>query len=97
MLRRVDKDISTGQVAVGTAHDRNIVIGAEVNLGARLQQAAAPGEILAGDSTAQLTRAAVEYGEARTIDAKGFDDPVTAWPVEGVRGRIVDRPDLSRR
>ena len=47
--------VRTGQVAVGTAYDRNIVIGAEVNLGARLQQAAAPGEVLAGDSTVQLT------------------------------------------
>ena len=48
--------VRTGQVAVGTALDRNIVIGAEVNLGARLQQAAAPGEVLAGDSTVQLAR-----------------------------------------
>ena len=87
--------IRTGQVAVGTAYDRNIVIGAEVNLGARLQQAAAPGEILAGESTVQLTRAWVAYGEARTIEAKGFDDPVTAWPVEAVRGRVVDRRRIA--
>ena len=92
---RVRIGVRTGQVAVGTAHDRNIVIGAEVNLGARLQQAAAPGEILAGDSTAQLTGESVAYGTVRTIEAKGFDDPVKAWPVEGVRGRIVDRSRIA--
>src|SRR6185436_13889972 len=54
--------VRTGQVAVGTAQDRNIVIGAEVNLGARLQQAAAPGEILVGESTRRLTRDSVAFG-----------------------------------
>ena len=52
---RVRVGVNTGQVAVGTATDRNLVIGAEVNVGARLQQAAAPGEILAGDTTHLLT------------------------------------------
>ena len=40
--------VNTGRVAVGTATDRTIVIGAEVNIGARLQQAAEPGEVLVG-------------------------------------------------
>jgi class 3 adenylate cyclase/tetratricopeptide (TPR) repeat protein len=88
--------VRTGQVAVGTAHDRNIVIGAEVNLGARLQQAAAPGEILAGDSTMRLSQGAVLFGELREITAKGFDEPIIAWPVEGLRGPIVaDRRRIS--
>jgi class 3 adenylate cyclase len=86
--------IRTGQVAVGTAQDRNIVIGAEVNLGARLQQAAAPGEILAGDTTMQLARASVRFGEPRTIEAKGFDRAITAWPVEGI-ARTVDRRHIG--
>lgn len=92
---RVRIGVRTGQVAVGTTHDRNIVIGAEVNLGARLQQAATPGEILAGDSTVQLTRESVTFGEPRTVEAKGFEHPVTAWPVEGVRGRVVDRSRIA--
>jgi len=88
--------VRTGQVAIGTAHDRNIVIGAEVNLGARLQQAASPGEILVGDSTEELTRGSVSFGEPRQIDAKGFDEPVTAWPVEGLRGPVIaDRRRIS--
>jgi class 3 adenylate cyclase/tetratricopeptide (TPR) repeat protein len=88
--------VRTGQVAIGTAHDRNIVIGAEVNLGARLQQAASPGEILVGDSTEQLSRTSVSFGEPRAIDAKGFGGQVTAWPVVGLRGPIVaDRRHIS--
>jgi tetratricopeptide (TPR) repeat protein len=87
--------VRTGQVAVGTAEDRTIVIGAEVNLGARLQQAAAPGEILAGSSTMHLARDAVDFGESRTIEAKGFERAITAWPVLGLRQRIVDRRRIS--
>jgi len=80
---RVRIGVRTGQVAVGTAQDRNIVIGAEVNLGARLQQAAAPGEILVGDTTMQLARDGVAFGEPRTIEAKGFEGAVTAWRSRG--------------
>ena len=92
---RVRIGVRTGQVAVGTAQDRNIVIGAEVNLGARLQQAAAPGEILVGDTTVQLTRDAVGFGEPRTIEAKGFEGAVRAWPVDGLVARPVDRRHIT--
>ena len=63
--------INTGQVALGTAADRGIVIGAEVNIGARLQQAAEPGEVLVGPTTHQLVKDAVEFGEMRLIRPKG--------------------------
>jgi class 3 adenylate cyclase/tetratricopeptide (TPR) repeat protein len=92
---RVRIGVRTGQVAVGTALDRSIVIGAEVNLGARIQQAAAPGEILVGESTLQLSREAVAFGEARRIEAKGFGDTVTVWPVEGLRAGSVDRSRIT--
>jgi class 3 adenylate cyclase/tetratricopeptide (TPR) repeat protein len=85
LAMRVHVGLNTGAVAVGTASDRNIVIGAEVNIGARLQQAAAPDEILAGDVTQELAAWAVDFGEPRKIAAKGFDDAITAWPVIGLR------------
>ncbi len=78
--------VNTGQVAIGTATDRNLVIGAEVNIGARLQQAATPGEILAGRTTHQLTAEGVEYGELRMVPAKGFDGDIEAWPVVRMTG-----------
>ena len=73
--------INTGLVAVGTAADRGIVIGGEVNIGARLQQAAGPGEVLVGPTTHQLAKDAAEFGEMRTIRPKEADSEITAWPV----------------
>ena len=78
--------VNTGQVAVGTSSDRNIVIGAEVNIGARLQQAAHPGEVLVGGRTRLLVGDAIEFGERRMIEAKGFDEALPAWQALGVVG-----------
>ena len=78
---QVHAGINTGLVAVGTAADRGIVIGGEVNIGARLQQAAAPDEVLVGSTTHQLVKGAVEFGEMRMIVPKGFDGEIPAWPV----------------
>ncbi|MEP6973143.1 MAG: AAA family ATPase [Actinomycetota bacterium] len=78
---RVHVGINTGQVAVGTAVDRGIVIGAEVNIGSRLQAVAAPGEVLVGGTTHQLVKDAVEFGEQRMITPKGIGGEFPAWPV----------------
>ena len=78
---QVHVGINTGLVAVGTAADRGIVIGGEVNLGSRLQQAAVPDEVLVGPTTHQLVKDAVEFGEMRTIIPKEFDREIAAWPV----------------
>ena len=78
--------VNTGPVAVGTPSDRTIVIGAEVNIGARLQQAARPGEVLVGERTKLLVGDAIEFGERRMIEAKGFEDAMAAWPAADVVG-----------
>jgi class 3 adenylate cyclase/tetratricopeptide (TPR) repeat protein len=78
--------VNTGQVAVGTSSDRNIVIGAEVNIGARLQQAAHPGEVLVGGRTRLLVGDSIEFGERRMIEAKGFDEALPVWQALGVVG-----------
>jgi class 3 adenylate cyclase/tetratricopeptide (TPR) repeat protein len=72
--------VNTGQVAVGTATDRNIVIGAEVNIGSRLQQAAVPGEVLVGAPTRLLVGNGVRFGQVRSVQAKGIDGAMAAWP-----------------
>ena len=96
---RVRVGINTGPVAVGTSEDRNIVLGAEVNLAARLQQAAEPGEVLVGETTHQLAANAVVFGPERRIAAKGFEDEVRAWPVEKLEARSSRRsiPLVNRR
>jgi len=100
MPMQVRVGINTGPVAVGTAADRNIVIGAEVNAAARLQQSAEPGEVLAGATTRQLALGAVGFAEPRRIGAKGFDRALEAWPVVGPtqqpHGRNVTFVDRRR-
>lgn len=92
---RVRIGVNTGRVALGAATDRNIVIGAEVNIGARLQQAAEPDEILAGETTVQLAGDLVEFGPARAVEAKGFDDTLLARPVLGTRAKApTDRSKI---
>ncbi len=91
--------INTGPVAVGTSEDRNIVLGAEVNLAARLQQAADTDEVLVGETTRQLAADAVVFGPERAIAATGFDDVLRAWPVEKLEARSSRRsiPLVNRR
>ena len=92
--------INTGSVATGSGiGDQFLVSGAAVNLAVRLQEAADPGQILVGETTHQLTRHAVAFGPLRTIAARGFDQKVTAWPVESLSSKSVRRtiPMVDRR
>ena len=58
------------------------IIGPEVNLAARLEQAAEPGGILISGETYALVRDDIEVLEqSLSIDAKGFAEPITAHVV----------------
>lgn len=96
---RVRIGVNTGPVAVGTATDRNLVIGSEVNVGARLQQGAEPGEVLVGPTTRELARHAVEFGPVKLIAAKGFEAEIPVWPVVGLAPRSTRSaiPFVDRR
>ena len=64
--------VNTGNVVVGRARSASsFVSGDAVNVAARLEQAAAGGEILVGERTAAAARGAFELGEPRTVEAKG--------------------------
>jgi class 3 adenylate cyclase/tetratricopeptide (TPR) repeat protein len=64
--------IDTGHVVAASGGDQFLVTGTTVNAAARLQQAAAPGEVLAGPLTRRLTAGLVDYGTPRRIEAKGL-------------------------
>lgn len=57
------------------------IIGPEVNLAARLEQAAEPGGILISGETYALVRDEIEADQSVSIDAKGFSEPITAHAV----------------
>ena len=72
--------VNTGEVVAGTAEASDfLVTGTPVNLGARLQSAASPGQVLVGSLTRDLVSAHVRFGDELAVDAKGFGR-VSAWP-----------------
>jgi class 3 adenylate cyclase/tetratricopeptide (TPR) repeat protein len=83
--------INTGPVVAGdvTAGQR-IVTGDAVNVAARLEAAAAPGEILLGAETYALVREAVSTEAVEPLALKGKSEPVPAW-------RLMDVSDAVGR
>ncbi|MGH3131444.1 MAG: AAA family ATPase, partial [Gaiellaceae bacterium] len=64
--------VNTGEVVVGTPREgSSFVTGDPVNVAARLEQAAEPGEILVGERTVGTARGAFEFADPRTVQAKG--------------------------
>jgi class 3 adenylate cyclase len=83
--------VNTGEVVAGRAREGSaFVSGDAVNVGARLEQAAAPGEILAGSRTVAAAAGAFEFGEQRVVEAKGKPGGVECRPV--LRGLTLARP-----
>jgi class 3 adenylate cyclase/tetratricopeptide (TPR) repeat protein len=69
--------VNTGEVVVGAPREgSSFVTGDPVNVAARIEQAAEPGEILVGERTASTARGAFEFGDRRTIQAKGKPEGV---------------------
>jgi class 3 adenylate cyclase/tetratricopeptide (TPR) repeat protein len=78
--------VNTGEVVAGDASSREtFVTGDPVNIAARLEQAAAPGEVLIGESTHRLVRELVEAEAVEPIAARGKSDPVPAFRLVGLR------------
>jgi len=71
--------VNTGEVVVGRPREgSSFATGDAVNVAARLEQAAAPGQVLVGERTAALVGDAFEFGEPSTVEAKGKKDGVAA-------------------
>jgi predicted ATPase/class 3 adenylate cyclase len=81
--------VNTGEVVVGTAE--RLATGDAVNVAARLEQAAEPGEILIGAETRGLVRDAVELGAERALELKGKSATVSARPLLAVVGEGAAR------
>ena len=79
--------LNTGEVVTGT--EERLATGDAVNVAARLEQAAQPGEILLGEETLRLVRDAVETEEVEPLELKGKAEPVAAH-------RLSRRPASAR-
>ncbi len=78
--------VNTGEVLVGEASpERGRVTGDAVNTAARLEQTAAPDEILIGQETYRLVRDAVDAEQVASLRLKGKSDPVPTFRLLGVR------------
>jgi tetratricopeptide (TPR) repeat protein len=64
--------VNTGEVVVGRPREgSSFVSGDPVNVAARLEQAAEPGDVLVGERTIAASRGAFEFSEPITVEAKG--------------------------
>ena len=87
--------INTGEVVSGEIRDRQqLATGDTVNVAARLEQAAAPGEILLGGDTYRLVRDAVEVEQVAPLELKGKSEPVQAFQLVSVAEMV---PGIARR
>jgi class 3 adenylate cyclase/tetratricopeptide (TPR) repeat protein len=74
--------VCSGEVVTGT--EERLATGDAVNIAARLQQAAQPGQTLLGETTLHLAGDAVETEPVEPLDLKGKREPVPAWRLVAV-------------
>src|SRR6266511_82329 len=76
--------LNTGEVITGT--EERLATGDAGNVAARLEQAAAPGQILIGEETLGLVRAAAEAEPVEPLELKGKTELVSAWRLLALTG-----------
>jgi class 3 adenylate cyclase/tetratricopeptide (TPR) repeat protein len=89
--------VNTGEVVAGT--QEWLATGDAVNVAARLEQAASPGEVLVGEPTLALVRAAVDAEQVEPLALRGKREPVPAYRLLAVRsglGRRFATPMVGR-
>jgi len=83
---QVRMGINTGYCDVGNfGSDLRMdytIIGSEVNMAARLEQAADPGAILISKETYGLVREEIVAAEQQPLTMKGFSEPIAAYAVQ---------------
>jgi predicted ATPase len=86
--------VNTGEVVAGDVGSGEFyATGDAVNVAARLEQAAAPGEILVGEQTYRLVRDAVQAEAVEPLSLKGKAEAVPAYRL----GLVAEGPALVPR
>jgi class 3 adenylate cyclase/tetratricopeptide (TPR) repeat protein len=93
--------LNTGLVVVGSIGDNlrmdYTAVGDTTNVAARLEQAAAGGEIMISESTARLVRGEVRLLPAGSLSVKGKNEPVTAYKLLGLAPRRTAQERVAER
>jgi predicted ATPase len=91
--------IEAGEV-VADDSESTFATGEAVNVAARLQQHAKPGEILIGPGAYRLTIGRLQIEDAGLLELRGVPDPLPAWrvvcTVDGPRRRVLEAPFVGR-
>jgi class 3 adenylate cyclase len=92
--------IESGEVVVDDA-DSTFATGEAVNIAARLQQAAAPRQLLIGPTTHRLSFGRVQVEDVGPLDVRGRSEPVWVWSAVGVndgagRAHAIEAPFVGR-
>jgi tetratricopeptide (TPR) repeat protein len=84
--------ITTGEALVALAAQphtgEGMASGDVVNTAARLQSGAPENGVLVDETTYRATRRSIDYGDGRTVEAKGKKHPVSVWEAVQARARF---------
>jgi class 3 adenylate cyclase len=84
--------VNTGEAVTAAREDRQFMVsGDAVNVAARLQQGAEPGEVIVGPLTEQLTRTVIEYESREPVAAKGKPEPLVAFRALRARTQVPEQ------
>ncbi len=93
--------ISTGFCTVGNfgSQDRMdyTIIGNEVNLAARLETCAEPGDILIAHETYSLAKDSIMAEEQPPLTVKGFDKPIHFYKIVGIYDDLIEEGKVIRK
>jgi class 3 adenylate cyclase/tetratricopeptide (TPR) repeat protein len=85
--------VNTGEVVAGDGGG-TLVTGDAVNTAKRLEEAASNGDVVVGEATRVLARAAASFEQLEPLAAKGKSERVRAWRLIGIDAR---HPGFERR
>src|SRR6267143_2994299 len=84
--------VNTGEAVTAAREDRQVMVsGDSVNVAARLQQNAEPGEVIVGALTEQLTRKVIEYEPREPVTARGKATPLVAFRALKARTQVPEQ------
>ena len=86
--------VESGQIVTEDG-EATFATGEAVNLAARLEQAADPGQLLLGPGAHRLTLGRIEVEDVGPVELKGMAKPIWAWRALAADGGGGQRPQLA--